>query len=658
MTDTFVNDPPALPGPATSWAPGEKPVGNADSVLPQNNFLQDAGYDPAKSAEVSHQLAGIEQKKLDATTWADRQSEGRLEQDRSRMDHAYRLEAASAEDPALRPWNAEQARSSMIRGPLEQFGSIGSIFAMAASAFTRQPMVSALNAGAAAMTAIHQSDEETYKSAYQAWKDNSNLALKRFDMERTLYEDANKLATTDMSLWQQKRLSIAAQYDDQKTVVLAQNGMVKEILENDAKKVEMADKLRKAQEGFEEFNFKKDIIADQSKAWLAGHPRPQPNDPNYPAWLQEFTRIKLLATAEAARATKGMQSGRTTADQEFIQRYYSEHPEATPEEFSNAFGEFKRGQRAPGGPGARTGTPSSDNAKRDAEIKTAHPDWTETQVIDERNRQIKEAKEAKPSLSADAVKLRANMLIKGNPAATTNVGRGVQGAADLRAITEEAAAVLKERGLDAEQAATLINENTAAFMGDKRGAAALALRSSQIIGASTVALNTMDRVLETSKKVSRTEFSDINKVLLAGEERVGDTNVINYGIALNTLINNYARAIGAGSNALTDTARREAHELLQKYWSQGQIESAIGQLKKELHDELRGAQEARKIWAEGGSSIPALGEGAVTAPPTKTPPVNLLKEGTISKMSDGSRWKLENGKAVQVSPATGGNNGK
>ena len=162
-----------------------------------------------------------------------------------------------------------------------------------------------------------------------------------------------------------------------------------------------------------------------------------------------------------------------------------------------------------------------------------------------------------------------------------------------------------------------------------------------------MALNTMDRVLETSRKVSRTEFSDINKILLAGETRTGNTNVIDYGIALNTLVNNYARAIGAGSNALTDTARREAHELLQQYWSRGQIESAVAQMKKELHDELRGAQEARKIWQEGGSAVPGLGSGSVTSTP-KAPPVNLLKEGTITTFSNGSKWTLQDGKPVQV----------
>lgn len=387
---------------------------SSDSVLPQNNFLQDAGYDPAKSAEVSHQLAGIEQKKLDTTTWADRQSEGRLEQDRSRMDHAYRLEAASAEDPALRPWNAEQARSSMIRGPLEQFGSIGSIFAMAASAFTRQPMVSALNAGAAAMTAIHQSDEEAYKSAYQAWKDNSNLALKRFDMERTLYEDANKLATTDMSLWQQKRLSIAAQFDDQKTIALLQNGMAPEVLKIDAERLGMAEKLRKAVEGNEETEFKRQTYADQVKAWKAEHPGNE-KDPN---WLREFTIAKLHAWHDSLGATKpGAQYGRASADQEFIQRYYAEHPEATPEEFSNAFGEFKRGQRAPGSAGAagtapRPGSVNDDRVKMDADIRKEHPDWSDAKVIEERNKRLKSSTTSLTGNEKEKLETRINKFAR------------------------------------------------------------------------------------------------------------------------------------------------------------------------------------------------------------------------------------------------------
>ena len=595
---------------------GPIPVGGArlpQAAPPPGPALPDyAPYD-----YVSSRLAGEAAAKGEAQTYVDRRAEDQMAQDRQKMAQSYDLEAADARDPALRPWNAEQEKAKYIRGPMENFGSVGMIFAMAASAFTRTPMISALNAGAAAMQATAQSDEKAYKQAFDAWKSNSDLALKRFDMERNLYEDANKLLTTDMGLWKQKSLMLAAQFDNQKMRIMLENGMDKEVLDAQAAQFKAAEEMRKSKFEFDKQDFFRQQYADSIKQYQDAHPGV--NDKNK---TPEYVAFKAKAWSDALRASQG---------------------EMTPEQLAQLRA------TATGSAATKPGTPSSDNAKRDADIRAAHPGISDTDVIKERNRQIKEEKETKPTMNAAGIDLAANMLIKGNPAATTNVGRGVQGAANLNAIRNRAAELLQERGLNPEESATLINENTAAFQGDKRGAAALALRSSQIIGASTVALNTMDRVLETSRKVSRTEFSDINKILLAGEQRTGDTAVINYGIALNTLINNYARAIGAGSNALTDTARREAHELLEKKWSQGQIESAIGQLKKELHDELRGAQEARKIWAEGGSAVPELGSGAVTGTP-KVPPVNLLKEGTITTFSDGSKWKLQGGKAVQVNP--------
>ena len=90
---------------------------------------------------------------------ADKQMEGRLERDRAERERAYRQEAAGPD--SLPPkWDADAERAKRVRGPIEQFGSVGVIFALAVSAFTKQPMTTALNAAAGAMQAIKAGDEE------------------------------------------------------------------------------------------------------------------------------------------------------------------------------------------------------------------------------------------------------------------------------------------------------------------------------------------------------------------------------------------------------------------------------------------------------------------------------------------------------------------
>jgi hypothetical protein len=312
VSDVFVNDPLALPGPALSWKPGEPPVGQ--SALPQaapppGPALPDyapygganiTGLAPGSPGYVSSRLAGEAAAKGEAQTYVDRRAEDQMAQDRQKMAQSYALESAAASDPALRPWNAEQEKAKYIRGPMENFGSVGMIFAMAASAFTRTPMISALNAGAAAMQATAQSDEKAYKQAFDAWKSNSDLALKRFDMERNLYEDANKLLTTDMGLWKQKSLMLAAQFDNQKMRIMLENGMDKEVLDAQAAQFKAAEEMRKSQFEFEKQNFFRQQYADSIKEYQDAHPGV--NDKNK---TPEYVAFKAKAWSDALRASQG-----------------------------------------------------------------------------------------------------------------------------------------------------------------------------------------------------------------------------------------------------------------------------------------------------------------------------------------------------------------
>lgn len=658
-----IDFPPSSPVARTSWP----------SASGGSTFSADLGYTGEQREGAATGLIAAREGKMRADSFVDRQAESRMEEDRARMDRAYRAEGA-AKDAMPPSWQADKERSERIRGPIEQFGSVGSVFAMMASAFTRTPMTSALNAGAAAMQAVQQHDEKGYESAYQAWKDNTNLAVKRFEMERSMFQDADKLMATDMQAWRAKRTAIAARFEDQKALTLLSNGMDPELLELDARKIDAVNKLRVAQQGFEEFNIQRRIFSDGVKAFRQSNPDAPPEQDvqnrlrllheiksGARSWQQEALRNFELThpnatseeRAEFMKALRGGVGKVTETDktmQANVVAVREEHPDWSEDQVRNEA--TKRASAA------RTKTTEADKtmqANVDA-VKADHPDWDDAQVRNEANVRSRlaagklalksagtiELQHQNPGMSLaeaakkydeinapgsnmtkEAIDLNARLLIRGNPAAITNVGRGKQGEATLTAIKNRAADILeKERKLKPEEAATLINQNTAAFMGDKRGASNLALRMSTIHGAATTALATSDRVIETSEKVDRTNFSDLNKVLLSAQRRTGGTEVIDFGIAVNTLVNNYARAVGGGSAALTDTARREAHELLELAWSKGQIKSAVAQLKRELYFELQGAQEARKSWQEGTTPFP---EGQI--PDTTAPVIQYDNKG-------------------------------
>jgi len=642
-----------------SWAPGEPPVGDASVLAPDpdkptgatssgaSSFLKDVGIDPERNAKVTSELAGIAKGRLEANTYIDRQNMARLEQDRARMDKAFAMESAAADDPALRhPWNADQERVARAHGPLETFGSVGMVFALAASAFTRTPLTSALNAGAAAMNAIHQSDEKAYESAYEAWKANSDLAIKRFNMERNLYEDANKLATTDVGLWQAKRAAIAAQFDDRKAITMLENGMAPELLQLDSQRVEMANKLVQAQKGFEDFNRDRELYTEYVRSHL--------QEGMTPAQQLQVKLNALQAVQEARRPPLRT----TNADATFIQQFYAEHPNATPEEFSVAFGEFKRGQKQPGGAagGVKPGSVNEDRVKMDSEIRQEHPDWTDAQVIEERNKRLKasntsdagmtvsklDAREIdrrakiyeadgmdktaaydqaktevqnKPTLSEDEAAFMAEQYMQGDKSVLQNLGRGVQGQANLIYLRKKVVELAKREGVSPQELATRMAE----FSGMMAAQRTLGTRTANVEMFNNEAINMMQIAQQASHEFSRTQFPLINKALIAYEKGSGDPKVRAFGAAINEVVNTYAKAINGG-NAGTVHDKENARELLKDIDTQEQFDAVLDIMRK-------GLEQARRAPGQVRQELRTLSGGGSTLEPAKIPepPQNVIR---------------------------------
>lgn len=83
--------------------------------------------------------------------------------------------------------------------PFKAFGSFASNLAILGSALTRQPLTSALNASASAMNALRKNDLDTYQSAFESWKANTEFAFKRAEFEQTQYHDAVELFDKDLN---------------------------------------------------------------------------------------------------------------------------------------------------------------------------------------------------------------------------------------------------------------------------------------------------------------------------------------------------------------------------------------------------------------------------------------------------------------------------
>jgi hypothetical protein len=141
--------------------------------------------------------------------------------DRKDVDTKY----AGIEPVDLPKWDAAKEKAKRSTDPIEAFGSFGSVFAIAASAFTHTPIINALNGSAAAMQAIKNRDEESYNQAYDAWKENIHVALDRHNMQHQDYQDAFDKMKNNMAEGQAMLTATAAKYGDQASTLMHEAGL-------------------------------------------------------------------------------------------------------------------------------------------------------------------------------------------------------------------------------------------------------------------------------------------------------------------------------------------------------------------------------------------------------------------------------------------------
>jgi hypothetical protein len=570
-----------------------------------SNFLSDID---ASTAKVQRDLVGPAQDAQKAQTAADRQRDDDTKKDRERMDLAWGNESARADDPALQVWDADKEKANRTRGPMEQFGSVGFIFAMAASAFTRTPMTSALNAGAAAMTAIQQGDEKAYEHAYKAWKDNSDLAIRRFDMEHRLYEDADKLMTTDMNLWKQKTLQIAAQFDDHKKIAMLQNGMDSEVLKSRESLIKSAAEVRKEQQRFEEYNTKKDLYTSQIEAWKNDpeHPERKKTDDKNPT--PEYVMAKLQAWHNAMDPAYRRSM---SPEQQYIaqrtQEIMTEKGASQTEAMFQAEQEWKT--RPANTQPTLAGEKAQVIEKAKAEFRASHdgrePNAEETkEIVDKATRGPD-----KPTLTDEEATFMAQQHMAGDKSVLQNMARGTQGQANLIFIRKKEVELAKEQGLSPSDLATKMAE----YAGLMRAESTLGQRTANVELFNNEALNMMEIAQQKSHEVPRTQFPSINRALLAYERHFGDPKIVAFGAAINTMINTYAKAISGGQGA-TVSDKDHAREIIKDADTPEQFDAVINVLKQELQAARRAPGQVREELRERSGGGSTLEQGKVPTP--------------------------------------------
>lgn len=209
------------------------------------------------------------------------------------------------------------------------------------------------------------------------------------------------------------------------------------------------------------------------------------------------------------------------------------------------------------------------------------------------------------SLSAMAEQYRS-----GDTSVMQNLGRGAQGAANIVALRKKITEQNSGQGASGTDQAM----RNAEFFGVKSGQRTLGTKQANIEMAATEFKQVLPIVAEASKGVDRTKYPDLNKIIQAFEEKTGDPNIVRFGGGVNTLVNLYARAISPGGVA-TVSDKDHARILLNKAWSQGQFEAAVGMMTQEIEAALKSPEVVRDEMRRR-FSIPAPTAAAPAHAPT------------------------------------------
>ena len=109
-----------------------------------------------------------------------------------------------------------------------------------------------------------------------------------------------------------------------------------------------------------------------------------------------------------------------------------------------------------------------------------------------------------------------------------------------------------------------------------------------------------DIALEMSEKVDRSGVPIVNKWILAAQGKIqGDVDTATFNTALNVFSNEYAKIMSGsmGNTPVSDSARKEAHEILNTSQTKEQLRANIALLQREMKNRLIGldASEAELI---------------------------------------------------------------
>lgn len=206
-------------------------------------------------------------------------------------------------------------------------------------------------------------------------------------------------------------------------------------------------------------------------------------------------------------------------------------------------------------------------------------------------------------LNDAAKQLAVDRLLSGEKPSSVlgNLGRGAQGARDLRAIQNLLADTAGKRGITGPQLVKIM-QSTAA---DGRAVLELGAREGKIAARVQEAQNFAQIAKAASAEVPRSKFLPWNKLKQIAETNLSDPKLARLKAATVSLVNAYAAAVGGGTPTVHD--KEAAENMLATAQSPEAYDAVVDQLITETEQALAAPEQVRErmtgIKPQGGSDL-------------------------------------------------------
>lgn len=198
------------------------------------------------------------------------------------------------------------------------------------------------------------------------------------------------------------------------------------------------------------------------------------------------------------------------------------------------------------------------------------------------------------TLEAETLKTMAGQYLAGDKTVFQNLGRGVQGSANIIALRNMVTKMAAEKHLTPQMMATIQAE----FQGLISGERTLGNRSATVGMAVDEAKALVPLAIEASNAVPRTSWVPITRAIQAVERGSNDPALRRFVAANNSLINVYARAINP-TGATTVSDKEHAREILDTAYDQESYKAVVDQLVKEMEAAQTAPGQVKKEFREG-----------------------------------------------------------